>query len=110
MDIINESLRCCINNMRKRFRSLDLVNQNIIACLREVKGVRYFEDKRRDQIVFALPLTSLTTKISYPCGGVSLQELVRLSNHESEDPLQGSFIFLVNALSNQGFDCKRLIN
>ena len=57
----------------------DQFNFKIISVLRGVEGVSYFEDLRRDQIVFFLPLTPLTTKILYPSIWISfkLKDLLR---------------------------------
>lgn len=64
LNIINESLKVCIDGFRRgMYLTLDQCNFKFISVLRGVEEVSYFEDLRRDKIVFVLPLTPLTTKI-----------------------------------------------
>jgi hypothetical protein len=48
----------------KMFYTLDQLTGKKIESLRAIEGVLYFEDIRRDQIVFSLPLSPLTKKIN----------------------------------------------
>ena len=67
LGLINESLKICVDKLRKiMFLSHDQFNFSIISALMEVEGVSYLEDSRKDQIVFALPLTSISSQIIYP--------------------------------------------
>jgi len=50
-------------------------------------GVSYFEDTRKDPIVFALPLPTISSQIIYPSKGYNFSELVKLSNSEADSPL-----------------------
>ena len=57
MNIITESLKFCVGSIRKfKFLSLDAITNELINVLQDLKGVIYYEDHTRDQIVFALPL------------------------------------------------------
>lgn len=112
MDLINESLKRVVTKMREKFSSLDLFNNAFITGLKEFKGVNYFEDKRKDQIVFALPLTPLKTNITYPDSGVTLFDLIQKSQELSDDSLKKSFELLVDNLTNQtnqGCDINKLL-
>jgi hypothetical protein len=62
--------------------------------LKELKGTpgfetekefSYFEDLKRDQIIFIFPFTPLITKIDYPDGGFSFNDLLEMSKVKNDD-------------------------
>ena len=64
MGIINESLKFCVEKMRKiKFLNLELINEELITILHDIEGISFFEDDKKDQIVFALPLSPMSTEI-----------------------------------------------
>ena len=88
--LINNSIKVAIGNIREcLFSSNDEINLSIInklKSLREVKGFEsekdfcYYEDLKRDQIIFILPLTTMVKKIVYPDNGFCLDDLLTLSD------------------------------
>lgn len=110
LDLLNESFKFTIEKIRVMFNEVDKFSETLISSLQGVRGITSFEDKRKDQIVFALPHTPVKTKITYPEDGFSSHDLVTMSNAESETHLFDSFFFLVKTLSIQGCDCTKLLN
>ena len=100
MDLINESLKVVVKKMRCKNSGLYNFNDDIISNLKEVKGITYFEDKRKDQIVFALPLTTKNTKIIFPEEEVCFNDLVVLGNKQSDLPLRVDFIDIVKLIES----------
>ena len=83
MFILNESLKRCVEEIRlTKYTTLDNINNALIQELHSLEGVTYYEDVKRDIIVFALPLSTLTTKILYT-DNYSLTDLVNESKRES---------------------------
>ena len=100
LKIINGSLRACTIKIReKMFLTLYKLNEKIIESLRGVEGAISFEDARRDKIVFALPLTPVTTKINYPSVGYSLKDLIFDSKNECYEHLNSSFKDFVKVIN-----------
>lgn len=110
MDLINESLKVVVQKMRCNYSGLYNFNDEIISKLKEVKGITYFEDKRKDHIVFALPLTTQNTKIIFPGEKeVCFNDLVELANKESDLPLRVDFIDIVKLIERvSGFNIPHL--
>lgn len=109
LDLLNNSLKSCVFKIREKYSSVDLITSNLIALLKNVKDIIFFEDRVRDQIVFSLNLTELRTKIIYPGEGYSFKELVKLSNHEVIECHKARFndILQTWVKLNIPFDCKR---
>jgi hypothetical protein len=106
MSIINDSLKYCIEKIRKfKFSTLDQINSEIIEKLKTVQGVNYYVDASKDSIVFALPLSEVYTKITYP-ESYSIKNLVLDSNCLGFHTLEDSFNNFVNLLSNLTIDTK----
>lgn len=75
LKIINESLKTCTLMVReKMFLTHDQLKVKIFNSLKRIEGVLLFEDIRRDQIVFSLPLSPLVTRIMYISKGYSFKE------------------------------------
>lgn len=103
MCLLNESLKKCIVSIRlTKHRSLDLINNSFIEELYGLEGVTFFEDPKKDQIVFALPLTNKKTKICYP-KKYSMQRLVKQSMKDSRNMHVKSFKSIVDRLSRSRF-------
>jgi hypothetical protein len=81
------------------YSSLDKLNKNLIEAIRKIGGgTLYFEDSRRDQIVIALPLTPVCTKINYPRTGYSLQNLLADTTESCSVHLHANFKEIVRVL------------
>ena len=110
--VINESLKTCVENIREvKSPTLKKINQDLISKFLEIEGLTYFEDPRRDQIVFSLPLTSLSTKILYPEAGYAFKEVVKLSSAESLDKNRESYLKVLEVFfgMNYTFASKSLV-
>lgn len=84
LNLINNSLKICIESLRLAQHSdLYKLNSELITRFHNIENVNYFEDLKKDQIVFSLPLTKPKTYISFPTKEYSLEELVNTSNQES---------------------------
>lgn len=91
MGIINDSLKDCVEKIRKfKFSTLDAINRELITKLKTLQDIKYYEDSEKDCIVFALPLSQVYTKITYP-QSYSTQELVSDSNWLGFQSLEHSF-------------------
>jgi hypothetical protein len=105
MGLINESLKHCVEVIRKdKFFTLDKINAALITSLYDIEGVDYFEDLPRDQIVFSLPITKLNCNISYP-KDITLVELVNQINFDSKLDLRESFAQVVSQFGKIAFKC-----
>lgn len=103
MLILNNSLKECVRRIRKEcFESHDILITEITSGLKEIEGVTYFEDTKKGQVVFSLPLSSLKTKIIYPEDdkGISFQQLVNHSTSESLNAHSSSFGDIMVALNH----------
>jgi len=80
LELLNESIKNSILRLRTQFMTHDLINSELISILKGVEGLNYFEDHRRDQIVFSYPLSNLSSEIVFPQTGYSLKKVVELSN------------------------------
>lgn len=110
MELLNNSLKACIVKLREKYFSSDLIIFNIIALMKCSEEVTYFEDLRRDQIVFAFPLTKTITKILYPEGGFTFKDLVKQANELVTESNLSSFNHILALMTklNFSFDGKRL--
>jgi hypothetical protein len=82
MNILNESFKFCITNIRGlKFKCLEFINAELIDLLHGVDGVKYFEDLKKDQVVFVIPMTKHTEHICYPDKneGYSLADIIKNS-------------------------------
>jgi hypothetical protein len=53
MKILNDSLKECVTKIRSiYYKTHDLINAEVINNLKNAQGISYFEDLKRDQIVF----------------------------------------------------------
>jgi hypothetical protein len=85
--LVNNSLKSSIERIRKLiFRDLIKINQAVINQLKNVKLIEkvkdfdYFEDFKRDQIIFSFPLTPMVQKIVYPTDNqFSFTDLIKMS-------------------------------
>ena len=96
MLVLNESLKSLIKAYRnEKYSTLDLITAELVEQLHKVEGVTYFEDRRKDQIVFALPLSTPNTAIIYPKEGYSMSEMLKLSRELGSESLKKSFDFIL---------------
>jgi len=114
LSIINQTLKnCVVSHRKKNFLTFDAVNHELIAALHDVPGITYIEDKRKDQIIFALPLSSIETRIIYPekTKGYSLEELIQASTKSVEIKNKNCFNLFVAQFSSIGYsgDFERLL-
>jgi hypothetical protein len=114
MFIINESLKYCVDKIRMLvFGDLFLFNTSLITQMRVMSenydGFLCYDDRKRDQFVFSMPLTPLDCKIVYPDDGcftiIDLLGLLR-----SSTPSIDSMFFKLNSLIcvkpfDGGFEC-----
>ena len=108
MEILNSSLKSCVSRIRKILCSpLEQINEQIIFQLKKVSGVSYYEDQKRDQIVFSLPLSELKTNIFYP-NKFTFKELVALTNADSEGSQTLVFNDILQSFLGFNFDLKKL--
>ena len=77
MGLLNESLKYSIDSIRKsKFETHDKIISELTSYLEDVQGIKFFEDNKKDQVVFALPLSKVHTAITYPEKTYSLKDLV----------------------------------
>jgi hypothetical protein len=103
MEILNASLKLCVENIRKfKFFHLDNFNRELIVALENLGGVKQYKDLKKDQIVFILPLSKVNTHITYPQEneGYSLKELVYSTNALTRENLSMSFKMFMNLVKN----------
>lgn len=108
MNIINAGLKSCVDSIRSLiYPSLDNLNQELIELLHGISGVLSFEDSKRDQVVFVLPLTKIHTFIDYPPHktGYSIRELVKQAYSMSFDDLTTEIEIFTDLLSKLNFKC-----
>lgn len=113
MALLNESLKFCVEKLRNlKFKTLDLINEDLKNQIHSIEGVSFFEDHTKDQIVFALPLTSTLTKIVYPDDTLCLKEIVNNVNLQTQPVLFNTFKIIVDILSKSDFifDHNRLLH
>lgn len=61
MNLLNESLKICVEQIRKsKYLTLDLINFELIDLLHPLKDVTYLVDLTKDQIVLLYPLPNLS--------------------------------------------------
>jgi hypothetical protein len=80
MSLINESLKYYMALYRDlKYASRDLIITDLIEQLYKKDKITFFEDLKNDQIIFALPLSKIKTKLIYPKNSYSMKELVGVS-------------------------------
>jgi len=84
------------------FPSLDKLNNSLIANLRGFDASFPYEDNRRDQVIFILPLSGVSTRISYPSSGYSLNDLIRETKDLCSDALKMKFKEIVEIIVECG--------
>lgn len=93
MELINNSIKhsvCIIRNLL--FKSHDESLKKIIDNLKLVKGIRWYEEKKHDQIVFTLPLTDVRTWICYTGKeGFSFLDLLEQAKDKTVDTILTSY-------------------
>lgn len=105
MCLLNESLKSCIEFIRlTKYRSLDLITTALIDELYDLEGVTYYEDAKKDQIVFALPLSDKKTKVFYP-KKYSFKRLVTHCKRESLGMHSKAFRRIISKLSRSEYSC-----
>lgn len=80
MNLINTSIKACVNSIRLiKYPTLYNLNSELVESLHGITGVIYFEDLKKDQIIFVLPISEVLTYVGYPSNedGYSLKELVK---------------------------------
>jgi hypothetical protein len=84
---INNSIKHTVSIIRNYlFNRHDESMKLIIDLLKQVSGVKFYEDKKHDQVVFTLPLTDERTWIGYPGNeGFSFLDLLEQSKDMSVD-------------------------
>lgn len=110
MLLINDSLKSCIKDYRElKFSNLDLINREIISLFQEIKEVSYFEDLKRDQIVFSLPLNAINTKIEYT-SNFTMRQLLNLNLMNNSLEFKNDLVDILHQMSktNIKFDLNRL--
>lgn len=88
------------------FEKIDSVNQQLIDSFKILKGVYYYVDKRKDKIVFQLPISQPVTKIKYPDPSYSLRLLLEDVKEMSINTNTTSFSTFLNTLENCSFGNK----
>jgi hypothetical protein len=81
------------------FPSLDKLNNSLIEKLRGFDGSFSYEDNRRDQVIFILPLSEVSTRISYPSNGYSLNDLIGETKDLCSDALKIKFKEIVEIIA-----------
>lgn len=77
---LNASLKNCVEKVRSILLHRVLsINNSILESLGRLECVSYV-DKRRDQVVFALPLSEIKHFIDYPEHGYSMKQLIERVN------------------------------
>jgi len=111
MSLINESLKLLIKTYRGlKYTSYHLVLADMIEQFHTIDKINFFEDMKNDQIVFALPLTDITTKLIYT-EKYSMKELMKTSGLLASRSLRESYKVLIDTLAQSGhsFDNIRLL-
>ena len=107
MNLLNESIKIGIDLIRElKYLSIDTINAEFIDLLHSVTGVRSFEDMKKDQIVFVLPLSKVNTRIEYPLEevGYTLVSLVNQSNSMVEEDLNNNFELFTSLLGKMNYN------
>ena len=108
MNILNASLKSCVDSIRVlKYPSLDKLNHELIELLHGIPSVISFEDVKKDQIIFVLPLSKLHTYLGYPpqMVGYTLRELVKQAYSLSFDDFITefeTFTAILNKLDYKG--------
>lgn len=99
LNILNESMKGCIDKIRRLcYQNSDEVNLVLIETFKNTPGVTYFEDSKRDQIVFSFPSSQMETKILYPENGYGFKDLIQVSESMIETEKRKDFCMLVTIL------------
>jgi hypothetical protein len=89
LKIINNSLKTLVRSVRfSLFAKLDAVNLSIVEKLKTIDGISHYVDKRKDQVVFSLPLSQISTSITYSQYSLKtlLEDVKRINlSHRSKD-------------------------
>lgn len=102
MSVLNESLKQSVEALRLlKFLYHDRFMLSLIEKLKNVENVNYFEDLRKDHIVFAMPLSKVSTSICYPKKeeGYSMKDLTSNSNGMVQPSLLNTLHFIVQIFS-----------
>ena len=104
--VLNASLKTVISKIRnaKDFNSCVNISFSLIDLLKTVQGIKWYEDHKRDQIVFAFPLTPLRSRIFFPDGGMSLKKVIAISNDLSSLDLLNSLRSLTSTMDGMDFE------
>lgn len=103
MNVLNESLKHCVELIREfKFTQHDSFLDDVRESLRNIEGVTVFEDLKKDYIVFALPLSEIATKVSYPLNneGYTLDKIIEESKAMGSKDLIKSIHCFINVLQD----------
>jgi hypothetical protein len=96
--ILNSSIKNTVVQLRNSlYKSIDQLVSGLIKSLKGLEGIQYYEDSRRDQIVFSLPLPQPSQMIEYP-DEYSMKDLLNDADTLSDCSQQESFLKLCNVL------------
>jgi len=84
------------------YKSLDLLNFEIIESLRSLEGVISYEDTRNNVLVMSLQLTLQQTQINYPTDGYSLVDLLQESKSGCVTSLIQNFTNVLEKINGRG--------
>ena len=100
MGLLNESLKYSVDSIRKsKFETHDKIMNELTSYLEDVQGIKFFEDNKKDQVVFALPLSKVHTDINYPDKSYTLKELISNVKSLSNKDLCDAFNCFIDELN-----------
>lgn len=104
--VLNASMKTVISKIRnaRDFNSCVNISFSLIDLLKNVQGVKWYEDHKRDQIVFAFPLTPLRSRIFFPDGGISLKQVIDFSNDLTSQDHLNSIRSITSTMNGMDFD------
>jgi hypothetical protein len=106
MELLNSSLTWCVSKIRRtNFLKNDLVVFTLINALKDLDGVVYFEDLRKDHIVFSIPNdTPIRTNIVYQPEKFTLERLLALAGEGLEKSLISAVQTVIKSFTEANSD------